>query len=225
MTISRRSLSHSLVGPEANYTNVGEEPTYATIDDARQLQPFLVESNIRQHQKYSIEPNSTRQLADHHLSSDSLDQWQESYLDTNTTNNNSNQQPYSGFAHQNGWSANNNTNNQTFSGSQYMSEVEEYSSVLRTSSYALLNLGPKSITGGGNAGKQPGHFHSLPYIGAQVKKDSDKVKENDDTMGGTERQGVRRMPKMMISNGRLVANQGWLPVSDQARLPLDPPIH
>ena len=223
MTISRRSLSHSLAGPEANYTNVGEEPTYATIDDARQLQPFLVESNIRQ--KYSIEPNSTRQLADHHLSSDSLDQWQESYLDTNTTNNNSNQQPYSGFAHQNGWSANNNTNNQTFSGSQYMSEVEEYSSVLRTSSYALLNLGPKSITGGGNAGKQPGHFHSLPYIGAQVKKDADKVKENDDTMEGTERQGVRRMPKMMISNGRLVANQGWLPVSDQARLPLDPPIH
>ena len=221
MTILRRS--HSLAGPEANYTNVGEEPTYATIDDARQLQPFLVESNIRQ--KYSIEPNSTRQLADHHLSSDSLDQWQESYLDTNTTNNNSNQQPYSGFAHQNGWSANNNTNNQTFSGSQYMSEVEEYSSVLRTSSYALLNLGPKSITGGGNAGKQPGHFHSLPYIGAQVKKDSDKVKENDDTMEGTERQGVRRMPKMMISNGRLVANQGWLPVSDQARLPLDPPIH
>ena len=171
MTISRRSLSHSLAGPEANYTNVGEEPTYATIDDARQLQPFLVDSNIRQHQKYSIEgSNSTRQLADHHLSSDSLDQWQESYLDTNTTNNNSNQQPYSGFAHQNGWSANNNTNNQTFSGSQYMSEVEEYSSVLRTSSYALLNLGPKSITGGGNAGKQPGHFHSLPYIGAQVKK-------------------------------------------------------
>ena len=170
MTILRRSLSHSLAGPEANYTNVGEEPTYATIDDARQLQPFLVESNIRQ--KYSIEPGgSTRQLADHHLSSDSLDQWQESYLDTNTTNNNSNQQPYSGFAHQNGWSAsNNNTNNQTFSGSQYMSEVEEYSSVLRTSSYALLNLGPKSITGGGNAGKQPGHFHSLPYIGAQVKK-------------------------------------------------------
>ena len=223
MTISRRSLSHSLAGPEANYTNVGEEPTYATIDDARQLQPFLVESNIRQ--KYSIEPNSTRQLADHHLSSDSLDQWQESYLDTNTTNNNSNQQPYSGFAHQNGWSANNNTNNQTFSGSQYMSEVEEYSSVLRTSSYALLNLGPKSITGGGNAGKQPGHFHSLPYIGAQVKFSKDKVKENDDTMEGTERQGVRRMPKMMISNGRLVANQGWLPVSDQARLPLDPPIH
>lgn len=223
MTISRRSLSHSLAGPEANYTNVGEEPTYATIDDARQLQPFLVESNIRQHQKYSIEPNSTRQVADHHLSSDSLDQWQESYLDTNTTNNNSNQQPYSGFAHQNGWSANNNTNNQTFSGSQYMSEVEEYSSVLRTSSYALLNLGPKSITG--NAGKQPGHFHSLPYIGAQVKKDSDKVKENDDTMEGTERQGVRRMPKMMISNGRLVANQGWLPLADQARLPLDPPIH
>ena len=167
MTISRRSLSHSLVGPEANYTNVGEEPTYATIDDARQLQPFLVESNIRQ--KYSIEPNSTRQVADHHLSSDSLDQWQESYLDSNSNNQ---QQPYSGFAHnQNGWSATN-TSSQTFSGSQYgsSSDVDEYSSVLRNSSYALLSLGPKSITGtiGGNAGKQPGHFHSLPYIGAQV---------------------------------------------------------
>ena len=177
MNILFRSAGHSLVGPEANYTNVGEEPTYATIDDARQLQPFLLEdSSSRQQQKYPVEPggSSLRHLvnpelasADHHLSSDSLDQWQESYLDSNSNNQ---QQPYSGFAHnQNGWS----TNSQAFSGSQYGSsnEVDEYSSVLRNSSYALLSLGPKSITGtiGGNAGKQPGHFHSLPYIGAQVQ--------------------------------------------------------
>ena len=178
MNILRRSAGHSLVGPEANYTNVGEEPTYATIDDARQLQPFLLEDNnsSRQQQKYPIEPggssmrhniNPELASADHHLSSDSLDQWQESYLDSNSNNQ---QQPYSGFTHnQNGWSANN-TSSQ-FSGSQYGSnEVDEYSSVLRNSSYALLSLGPKSITGtiGGNSGKQPGHFHSLPYIGAQV---------------------------------------------------------
>ena len=164
MNILCRSAGHSLVGLEANYTNVGEEPTYATIDDARHLQ------------KYSIEPGGSNlrpelTSVDHHLSSDSLDQWQESYLDSSSSNNQ--QQPYSGFAHnQNGWSANN-TSSQTFSGSQYgssCSEVDEYSSVLRNSSYALLSLGPKSITGtiGGNAGKQPGHFHSLPYIGAQV---------------------------------------------------------
>ena len=179
MNILCRSAGHSLVGPEANYTNVGEEPTYATIDDARQLQPFLLEDSIRHQQKYPIEPggsnlrhivNPELASADHHLSSDSLDQWQESYLDSNSNNQ---QQPYSGFVHnQNGWSANN-TSSQTFSGSQYgssSSEVDEYSSVLRNSSYALLSLGPKSMTGtiGGSAGKQPGHFHSLPYIGAQV---------------------------------------------------------
>ena len=44
-------------------------------------------------------------------------------------------------------------------------EAEEYSSVLRSSSYALLSLGPKSLQG--VAGRQ-GHFASLPYLGAQV---------------------------------------------------------
>ena len=185
-----------MVGPEANYTNVGEEPTYATIDDARQLQPFL------EQQKYPIEPGGSSNMrnpeltssVDHHLSSDSLDQWQESYLDSNNSNNNQ-QQPYSGFSHnQNGWSSSNNTSSQqttfngmnSFSGSQYggSSDVDEYSSVLRNSSYALLSLGPKSITGshmGSNiTGKQPGHFHSLPYIGAQVKPSSNQGrKENE----------------------------------------------
>ena len=195
------------MGPEANYTNVGEEPTYATIDDARQLQPFL------EQQKYPIEPGGSSSMRnpeltssgqDHHLSSDSLDQWQESYLDSNNSNNNHQQQPYSGFPHnQNGWSSSNNTSSQqttfngmnSFSGSQYggSSDVDEYSSVLRNSSYALLSLGPKSITGshmggnitgshmGGNIGnKQPGHFHSLPYIGAQVKPSSNQGrKENE----------------------------------------------
>ena len=189
-----------MVGPESNYTNVGEEPTYATIDDARQLhQPFL-----EQHKYPIIEPAGgssnnmrvnpellTSSGQDHHLSSDSLDQWQESYLDSNSNSNQQQQQPYSGFSHQNqnGWSSSNNNTSSlqqnfngtnSFSGSQYggSSDVDEYSSVLRNSSYALLSLGPKSITGshmgnGNFAGnKQPGHFHSLPYIGAQVKLSS-----------------------------------------------------
>ena len=124
-----------------------------------------------EHQRYSTEQGSTNKKKEHHRSTDSLDEWQETYLDSNSNS----QQPYSGFSsHQNGWPTDDAINGNSFSGSQYGNEVDEYSSVLRTSSYALLSLGPKSITGtlGGNSGKQPGHFHSLPYIGGQVLQPS-----------------------------------------------------
>ena len=122
-----------------------------------------------EHQRYSnsTEQGSTNKKKEHHRSTDSLDEWQETYLDSNSNS----QQPYSGFSsHQNGWS----TDDAINGNSQYGNEVDEYSSVLRTSSYALLSLGPKSITStlGGNSGKQLGHFNSLPYIGGQVLQPS-----------------------------------------------------
>ena len=59
----------------------------ATIDDTnRQLQPFMLE-----HQRFSTEQGGTNKKKEHHRSTDSLDEWQETYLDSNSNS----QQPYS----------------------------------------------------------------------------------------------------------------------------------
>ena len=116
-----------------------------------------------------------------HRSDDSLDQWQETYLEnTSSSTTTSPSQFTSSYGGQNTWS--NQKSASRLQGpsafSQVSSEADEYSSVLRNSSYALLNLGPKSISGGqgpglglgypGAGGKQASHFQSLPYIGSQA---------------------------------------------------------
>ena len=118
-----------------------------------------------------------------HRSDDSLDQWQETYLENTSSNTiTSPSQFTSSYSAQNTWS--NQKDSSRLQGpsalSQVSSEADEYSSVLRNSSYALLNLGPKSISGvqgsglglgyPGGGGKQASHFQSLPYIGSQVAK-------------------------------------------------------
>ena len=177
---------------EENYINLPEreEPTYATIEDARH-HPTDFQHQLTELRHQLPEPRSQLPESQHHLpdlrhqfspeqhrslgpearhpSSDSLEQWQESYLEP--TISSASHQPLPAFSPQTAWSQ---PPGQVFQRpfSQAHSEVEDYSNVLRNSSYALLSMGPKSISGAaypGGGTKQASHFQSLPYIGVQVR--------------------------------------------------------